>query len=336
MAFTGKTPFAGNAPLPADVEDVSDIVSIVSPYETPLLDHLGDAIRPATSAYHEWLEDEPAPVADLPTGQAGAKDRAASRAAQSGNRRDVAEYLRVRRQAVATDGEANLKRIRKGNWTQAFTAAVRVNGADMAARKLSIADEVDYQKQERLRELLRELESAVINGLAWKPGESGDLAVRRRMTGIVPLLSTNVFTRGHLPLAPDAVLTERQLNGALRLIFEETGGRVDMIVCGGYQKRQINSFVASARSCHSAGVRYRNLARVYESDLGACQVILCRAVPADTVLLLDSARINVLPLAGRSFHFKPSSEWAGEVVGEYALELRNENSHGMIRGLESA
>ena len=27
------------------------------PYETPLLDHLGDAARPAASTYHEWLED---------------------------------------------------------------------------------------------------------------------------------------------------------------------------------------------------------------------------------------------------------------------------------------
>ena len=57
MAFTGKATFGAGAELPELVEDVSDIISIVSPYETPLLAHLGDAKRPATSTVHEWLED---------------------------------------------------------------------------------------------------------------------------------------------------------------------------------------------------------------------------------------------------------------------------------------
>jgi len=45
----------------------------------------------------------------------------------------------------------------------------------------------------------------------------------------------------------------------------------------------------------------------------------------------------VLPLAGRSFHFKPlasSGDYeCGELIGEYTLELRNEAAHGLIRGL---
>ena len=43
--------------LPEIAEDVSDIIGIVSPHETPLLDLLGDAKRPAISTTHEWLED---------------------------------------------------------------------------------------------------------------------------------------------------------------------------------------------------------------------------------------------------------------------------------------
>ena len=35
-----------------------------------------------------------------------------------------------------------------------------------AARAHGLSDEVDYQKQERLRELLRDLENTVINGVA--------------------------------------------------------------------------------------------------------------------------------------------------------------------------
>ncbi len=64
MTFTGKATYSAGTTLPELAEDVADIVSIVSPYETPLLDHLGDTSHPATSTYHEWLEDELLPNKD--------------------------------------------------------------------------------------------------------------------------------------------------------------------------------------------------------------------------------------------------------------------------------
>jgi len=61
-------------------------------------------------------------------------------------------------------------------------------------------------------------------------------------------------------------------------------------------------------------------------------------MPANTVLLLDSTRVNVLPLAGRSFQYKPLASTgdyeSGEVLGEYTLEFRNESAHGVITGLD--
>jgi hypothetical protein len=57
MPFTGKATYHAGVDLPELAEDVADVVSIVSPFETPLLDHLGDAKRPAQSTIHEWLED---------------------------------------------------------------------------------------------------------------------------------------------------------------------------------------------------------------------------------------------------------------------------------------
>ena len=57
MPFTGKATYAAGADLPEIMEDVSDLISIVSPYETPLLDHLGDPARAALSTIHEWVED---------------------------------------------------------------------------------------------------------------------------------------------------------------------------------------------------------------------------------------------------------------------------------------
>src|SRR3954470_2146279 len=65
MPFTGKATYTAGASLPEIAEDVSDLVSLSSPVETPLLDALGDAPRAAHSTVHEWLEDALVPNTDV-------------------------------------------------------------------------------------------------------------------------------------------------------------------------------------------------------------------------------------------------------------------------------
>jgi hypothetical protein len=231
------------------------------------------------------------------------------------------------------------ERSRRGNWTQIFTASVRASGSDLAVRKLSVADELDYQKQERLREMLRDLETTVLSGTSPAAAPEGSATVRRTMKGIIPSLSSNIFTPGLDGFPADSTLTEAQLNLALRLIWENAASRIDTIVVNGYQKRRINSFITSYRAYGGKDDAFRDMVSTYESDFGVCRVVLSRAVPTDTVLLLDSSRVDVLPLAGRSFHYKPLASTgdfdAGEIIGEYTLEFRNELAHGMISGLSA-
>ncbi len=115
---------------------------------------------------------------------------------------------------------------------------------------------------------------------------------------------------------------------------------MDTIVVSGFQKRRINSFMTAKRAFTAGSETFKDLVSVYESDFGVCRVVLSRWVPADTVLLLDSSRLDVLPLSGRSFQFKKlasaGDSEVGQLVGEYTLEMRNENAHGLIRGLATA
>lgn len=64
MSFTGKATYSAGATLPEIAEDVSDIIGIISPFETPLLNHLGDPRRAARSTIHEWIEDSLLPNSD--------------------------------------------------------------------------------------------------------------------------------------------------------------------------------------------------------------------------------------------------------------------------------
>jgi len=377
MPFTGKATYSAGSNLPELAEDIADVVGIVSPYETPLLDHLGDPQRSATSTVHQWLEDTLLPNSDTLTGNAFVDPLTDTVVSVANTERfRVGDQIQVEGQsevmlvtatgtqislvrgyggttpqalvddtALSILGNAALEgdnapsarftnRARASNYTQIFTSGVEVSGSQLAAQQAVIADELDYQKQERLRELVRDLENCVINGVSPQADAQGSSTVRRTMKGIIPFLQTNVEDAG------GAVLTEEFLNQTMRSIWEQSEGGIDTIVVGGFQKRGINQFIASSRGYDAQTTRFRDLVSVYESDFGVCRVILSRWMPRDAALLLDSSRIDVLPLAGRSFHYKPlaatGDNTSGQVIGEYTLELRNENAHGLIRNLQAA
>ncbi len=390
MSFTGKATFSAGADLPELMEDVSDVVGIVSPYETPLLDHLGDPRKVATSTVHEWIEDtllpntavidqasfSPSPTAATSVTLANPTSMRPGDLVQPEGTSEVMLVTAALLNAITvvrgyggttpatlTDGmQLNVlgnaaiegadapftgftNRVRKQNYTQIFTSTVSVSGSLQASRLHGVADELDYQKQERLRELLRDLENTVINGVAAASDPQGSSTVRRSMRGIIPTIETNRFAPGVGPIpdgggASDTVLTEAVLNAALEQVWESSNGSVDTIVLNGTQKRALNSFIGSDRRFSAEDEVFKNMVSVYESDFGVCRVILTRWVPADTVLMLDSSRLAVVPMASRSFHFKPlastGDSTSGQVIGEYTLEMRNENAHGLLSGLSTS
>ena len=223
MAFTGKATYSAGTTLPEIAEDVSDLIGIVSPYETPLLDALGDPMREATSTHHEWLEDELLPNKDA-VNDSTFTDPATDTDfdVDNGSRFRIGDQIQIEgseelmlvtaissdtltvvrgyagttaenladNQAINILGNAALEgsdkpaarfsnRTRRDNYTQIFTATVEVSGTDMAASQLGLADEMDYQKQERLRELIRDLENTVVNGGQVASNPEGSSTVRR-------------------------------------------------------------------------------------------------------------------------------------------------------------
>ncbi len=384
MAFTGKATYTAGTALPELAEDVSDLIGIITPAETPLLDALGDPLREATSTHHEWLEDELLPNKDAINDSAwtnpaadttfdvdnGGRFRNGDQiqvegseelmlvTAVSGNTLTVFRgYASTTSENLADNqilnilGNAALEgsdkpnarftsRVRCGNYTQIFTAAAEVSGSDMAASQLGLADEMDYLKQVRLRELVRDLESTVINGGKPAADPQGSGAVRRTMKGIMQHIATHIFHTGDSGFPSGNDLDEAKINYVLRKIWENSSGNVDLIVVGGFQKRKVNAFCAETRSYGPNDTTFTDMVSLYESDFGVCRIVTTRHLPQDAVLFLDSSRISVLPLAGRSFHFKPlasSGDYeCGELIGEYTLEFKNEAAHGVIRDLTTS
>jgi len=386
MAFTGKATYDGGSGLPELVEDVSDVIGIVSTHETPLLDHLGDPKREATSTVHEWVEDELLPNTDMidqttfnpdPETESTITVDTIGRfrvgdLVRPGGSQEVmlvnfiaGDSIIVTRgyggttaatladgmelfilgNAALEGGDADdarfANRVRRQNYTQIFAATVQVSGSMQAAQAHGIRDELDYQKQERMRELLRDLENTVLNGIAPVSTPEGSSGSRRTMNGVMHSIATNRFTPGvgEIPVGDGSgdELNEAVLNAAMREVWEQSSGAVDTIVVGGRQKRRINQFVSATRAYLPEDTRFQDLVSVYESDFGVARVVMSRWVPSDTVLLLDSSRIEVMPLRGRSFGFRElaatGDSLTGQVLGEYTVEFRNENAHGVIEGL---
>ncbi len=383
MAFTGKCTYTAGTTIPEVAEDVSDLVSILSPHETPLLDALGDPLHAATSTRHEWLDDELLPNFDniaqpglndsglnttsvtVANGsrfrigdqvQGDAKHEVLFVTAVAGNTLTIARgYGGSTKQALADGlklrilGNAALEgadadaarftvRTRHSNYTQIFSAAVQVSGTEAAVRQIGVEDEMSYATANRLRELLRDLENTAINGVAAAANPQGSSTVRRTLQGIIGSIVVNAMVPGTGYVPGDTALSEAHINGALRNIWELSGNKPDLIVCGGGQKRRINGFIQTNQRFGPENETFKNTVSLYESDFGVCRVVLSRYVPADSVLFLDSSRVSVLPLAGRSFQFKPLASTgdyeSGEVLGEYTVELRNEKGHGVLSGVD--
>jgi hypothetical protein len=283
MPFTGKATFEGDDKLPELVDNVSDLVGLISPFDTPLLDAIGSPRFAAKSTRHEWFE-----------GKLGA--------------------------------DKDAPKISQHNYTQIFTETVMISGSLDSVGMQSVEREFDYQVIQRLRELLRSLEQTVINGAMIEP---------RKMGGLLQ------FIAGSDAVVEDqsaGALDETKLNAALRKVWEK-GGRPNAIVCNGFQKRKIGTFIASSRRYEPETATLRNLVALYESDFGVQRVILSRWCPADKVLLLDLDKIQVLPLQGRSFFVGPQVKSGdflrAQILGEYTLEALNagDGGHGVMTNL---
>jgi hypothetical protein len=386
MPFTGKATYSAGPTLPELAEDVSDIISIVSPYETALLDHLGDPQRTATSTVHEWLEDALLPNTDtVDDGSILNPTEQATFGVANVDRFRVGDQIMLvgKEEIMLVTGIAGssltVTRQYGGSPTAELADGDTIRILGNAALEGDDAPTARFTNRSRKAELHADLHATVeVSGRNSRRGRSastmswttrsrsgcasccatsrtasstacrrqsdpqGTGSTRRTMRGIRASLESNIFQPGQNGMpdgdgAGNDLLNETLLNAALREVWSQSSGSIDTIVCGGNQKRRINEFISTQQRFVDHDKTFSSMVEVYESDFGVCRVVLSRWVPMDTVLLLDSSRIDVLPLSGRSFFYKPLASKGdseiGQLIGEYTMELRNENAHAAITGL---
>ncbi len=372
MPFTGRALYDTGV-FDGVAEDVSEEISMISPFETPLLDRLAQAPRAATHVLHEWLEESlnPNTVVTSNTSEVLPATDPVTLAVHDGSGNSVAKYFMVghifendttgeQLQVSSIDNDNSLlvlsrgfggttaatiaegetldaisdaalegadvtvdisrPRSRQQNYCQIFKKDVIVSGTVEAVRQLGgITDEMDHQRNQRLREAIRDLEKAVIRGRT--SGNSiGSATARRSMDGILARLTTNATSIGSL--------NPSILNDVIQTAWNNGGTDVDLIVADKTLKRVIDTFNDTRVEVMNRDERFHNRVSMFESTYGDMEVILDRWMPSNTIMVISTQRVHVVPLTGRSFRFVPVSRTGdaekGMILGEYTTEVKNE------------
>lgn len=276
-------------------EDLSDLITDISPTETPFVSNVGKA--KATAIQHEWMRD--------------AMTAAAANAQLEGD--DIVSYT------AASSGTREI------NMTQIMRKTVLISDTQDVVRKAGKGKELAYQVAKLTKEIARDLEFACLQNGALV---TGDATTARSMRGVSSWVSTNTSDLG------TGTVTVTQ--GDIMLILQKcwtSGGKPDMLLCGGFNKRTISGMTTGVtKNLDARDKRFVQAIDVFESDFGVLKVYPDHFIATDDIAVLQSDlwRLAYLrPLQVKEMA-KTGDATKKMLVCEVTLESLSENGNGLI------
>lgn len=339
MPFTGRATYSNFVVIR---EDVSDLVSIVTPHETPFLDYIGDADFPAMQIKHEWLEDELAPNTVVASSAAAS----AVTDSQVGIAAGKAPYLQVGmvlRQpqtneyftiSVIAGNTLTLTRGFGGTVATSFAAGAQLMVIADAALEGDDVTQDSSTNRARINNMVQLFKKDIIvSGTQEAVSLHGGIedeyeyqkmkklteAVRDlEKATIMGIASGNtigsasarrtmagvrsLITTNVRSIGPN--LTESWLGTAIQDAWQQGGTDIDLILAGVGYKRIIDGFNATRKLIPNDDRRFINAVSQYESTFGLLAIMLSRWLPDNEALIVASGRVKVVPLQKRSFMAK--------------------------------
>lgn len=212
-------------------------------------------------------------------------------------------------------------RAKVSNYTQIFQRGINISHSMRSVMQAGVADEYTFQVARRLMEVMRELDSTVVQGI--KSTTAGSDTAYRTMGGIIQFASQS---QGNVTTTAEA-LTLTVVNTMAKQIWDD-GGTPNFLLVGGKQKRAVSTFDQSARrSVYDATVAGYVVDKII-TDLGfILDVITDPWVPDDVAVMGDINKVRVMPLTNSAMRAedlaKTGASWKGQVYGEYTAEFRN-------------
>lgn len=297
-------------------EDLSDIIYMISPTDTPFLN--GIPKIKAKGTYHEWQTD-------------------ALAAASATN------YV-IEGDEATTD--AATASVRRGNYTNISDKVPLVSGTQIAVDSAGRANEMAYQLMKRGKELKRDVEA---NLLANNARVAGNDTTARESAGAEAWLITNT-SFGATGANPTGDGTDARTDGTQRAFAESqlrevlreawaAGGNPSTIMVGAFNKQALSQFSGgSTRMIEADSKKLVNSVDVYVGDFGELVVVPNRFMRSRSALVLDMDMWAFAVL--RDFQEKDmaiSGDYERkQLLVEYTLECRNEAASGIIADLTTS
>jgi len=241
------------------------------------------------------------------------------------------------------------------NQTEIFGKDIAVTETQRAENPAGFGDAYTYQLEKGTKEVMRNIESALMNDGTPSTGTSATGA--RVMKSLEEFITTTVYdssdynTSGS-STAVAGIFDEDDVNSILNDIWDQ-GGNTDLMVCNGAYKRQISAFTATnTRNVLADEKKIVVGVDVYDSDFGLVPVQLNRWSPVATnattatntstditgrVWFLQRSLLRVAwlrELEHRLMGTKGDST-AGQITAECTLEVANEAGLGVFKGVNN-
>jgi hypothetical protein len=294
------------------VEDISDIISNISPTKTPFQSMIGtESIH---NTLYQWQEDSLI----------------------------AAGLNAVVEGAVAPVATMNAT-VMRSNTTQILTKTAQSTGSAEAVKTYGRAGELAYQLGLRSSELKRDLELSLVG--TGQTAVTGSTSVARQFAGYQAMVDTSVVytvngASGSLAsvagsptvgaLREDILLTVSQ---ALYLAGAEANTIMvtptDKVVIGGFQTNARTRFVDNGDK------KVVNVVDIYESPFGSLKVVMNRFQKSTDALVFDASmwKRQVLRNWFRKTLAVTGDSTDVQILGEFGLRHKNFKASGLITNL---
>ena len=300
-------------------EDLSNIITQISPEETPYMSNIGR--ESISNTLFEWQTD--------------ALASAAANKQIEGD--DVASF------------EAVTATVRLQNYAQISRKTIILSDTEETVNKAGRRSELAYQIAKRSAELKRDQEFTMLNGAV---AAAGNTSTARGTASLGAFIKTNVDkqTDGTNPsytTLPNSARTD----GAVRTFTETilknviqqvwtSGGTPKILMCGPVNKQRVSGFsgIASSRFNINGGEKPATLigaVDIYVSDFGNVSVIANRFQRERDAWVLDPeyAKMNVLRPYQQVELAKTGDSAKRLLLVEWGHKVLTETAHGLAADL---
>jgi hypothetical protein len=296
-------------------EDVSDVISNISPTATPFQSLIGS--ESVNNTVYQWQEDELAAV---------------------GNNARAEGADGVDDNMIAT--------VMRSNYTQIMAKTIKVSATADAVSTYGRAKETAYQLSKKSAELKREFEYHLVGkaqnaaagnsstartfGNVWGNDAAGDALIASAVRVVAP--DGDAVTAG----VQTSALTEALVLEVNQKLYE-AGSDASYIMIKPADSLIVAGFAAAAgrERDFATGTKIVNVVDIYVSPFGTQKVVLNRFLMADKALVFDPSQWKKATLRpfSRTLLAKSGDADRHFIVGEFGLKHKNYKATGAITNL---